>query len=113
MGAPTRKRTDQVTLERVYRKVLAVEREVKSLRETMAPVVGHCERLMREKETLRKLNDANNFMAAPVLTEAIKRPVMSFSDLPPQSWLITTCECSAVKTHRMGVLCQTCGETPS
>ena len=82
-----------VTLSRVYRKLLALEKsltdqialnrldiEVQSaaitaLRRALVPVVAHCERLLREKETLRamiyptaeeaKLREVNKFMAEP------------------------------------------------
>jgi predicted RecB family endonuclease len=91
---------DKCTLERVYRKVLALEKmiassrwellslndrmgnintrvqavdaDVKRMGTSMLPVVRHCDRLMREKITLqRQLAEANKFMAAaPTLREA-------------------------------------------
>lgn len=69
---------------RTYRTVLAIERmienlpagqaalfsgqamlsqRIESIAEALRPVIGHCERLVREKETLqRKLDEANKFM---------------------------------------------------
>lgn len=58
--ANSRKRIDNVTLERVYRKVLALE---KALR----PVIAHCERLLREKEMLRKMMEEDRLRATPTL----------------------------------------------
>ena len=58
----SRKRTDVVTLERVYRKVLKLEK-------AMRPVIAHCERLLREKETLRKMVEADRLEKTPTLKE--------------------------------------------
>lgn len=86
-----RRKVDKVTLERIYRKVLALEKEmtrqialnrlgidvvhgrIDKLRDALVPIVKHCERLLREKEHLRaliypgefELRQANQFMAEP------------------------------------------------
>ena len=66
------KRTDKVTLERVYRRLLALDhdmvnqlalirldqqsnrRDLEAKISSLAPIVSHCERLMREKVTLQR-----------------------------------------------------------
>jgi len=70
------KRTkDRCTIERVYRKLLAVEKDVvnqlaiirldlRPVREHVPILTQHCERLMREKITLQKqVESANRYMA--------------------------------------------------
>jgi hypothetical protein len=44
---------------------------IESMRNTIAPIIGHAERLLREKETLMKLNEANRFMATPTVNDAV------------------------------------------
>jgi hypothetical protein len=70
------KRTkDRCTIERVYRKLLAVEKDIvnqlaiirldlRPVREHVPILTQHCERLMREKITLQKqVESANRYMA--------------------------------------------------
>lgn len=86
---------------RIYRKILALEKELRlaneelySVRITLKAIdatqriikatqvdhthrlTAHCERLLREKETLRKLLDANKFMATPLVDAISKQPLV-------------------------------------
>lgn len=129
----TKKRTDKVTLERVYRKVLALEKaliradggefgaptlallrdigwgarkDVTDLRVEMRekfaalmPIVGHCERLMREKITLQKqVESANQYMAATRNRE----------DWGKMVTLVRPTKCAFTHLHRPGIRCAVC-----
>jgi len=94
----SKKRTDKVTLERLYRRLLALEKRLfdeggefgdarlpllrdiawglrKDVTEldhrvrALTPLIPHCERLMREKITLqRQVESANRYMSVPPVT---------------------------------------------
>jgi hypothetical protein len=73
----------------------AIHNRIEDLRESMTPIIRHCERLMREKETLRKIHEENRLAATPTLMR------------------IAVGECAFSRTHRMGIRCGVCGHTPS
>ena len=71
--------TAEMLANRAYRKLLLIEKDLAVLRAHMPGIVKHCERLLREKETLmnmvgdvhvedynRILREANGFMARPI-----------------------------------------------
>jgi hypothetical protein len=77
--------------ERTYRKVMALSREVADLRklqlksyEAHLPLIDHCARLLREKETLQRQLYA----------------VQELKDSSPCAWR---------HSHRLGVRCGACG----
>lgn len=146
--AAKRKSTDKVTLERVYRRILAMDKDMVTQLaivrlnqaanhakldakiDALAPIVAHCERLMREKETLRKLSEANQFMAEPpTLTPAQRvevmrgwlqedepEPVAESMPIEPVvvkrpvfTWSTSASTCTWKHLHRPGIPCAICG----
>lgn len=73
---------------------------------TVKTLVDHCSRLLREKETLMKMRQANDFMAdAPRDFETANMTVkMRYGENP----IIGPCMFSLL--HRLGVRCAVCGE---
>jgi len=64
--------TERQLLERIYRRQLELSQQIKSL----APLIPHCERLLREKESLVRrlaLVQAANFIAKP-LADVVAKP---------------------------------------
>ena len=111
------KRTkDRCTIERVYRKLLAVEKDVvnqlaiirldlRPVREHVPILTQHCERLMREKITLQKqVESANRYMNDPARhhTEITRWPI---------SWKFNEPigKCAVQHLHRPGIVCGVCG----
>lgn len=78
---------------------------------TFATVIDHCARLLREKETLMKMRQANDFMAdaprdfdtANATVKCYERPVASM-----HAFGFTGCGFKLL--HRVGVRCAVCGE---
>lgn len=127
-----------VTLSRVYRKLLALENQIAlnrldievqsaaitALRRALVPVVAHCERLLREKETLRamiyptaeeaKLREVNKFMAQPIshaTTWNSYGPAV-FGYGPEGAVWLPVRKCQFAHLHTVGVRCEVCGVTP-
>lgn len=80
---------------------------------TYATLVTHCERLLREKETLQKMVDVNHYMARPLdkdWRDKLAADIMNreFLKSGPQ-WE----ECSVKHLHRDNVICGICGHNAS
>jgi hypothetical protein len=83
--------------------------------DALAPIVTHCERLLREKETLRS-------MIYPTAEEARLRQVNAFMAKPVQGGTYVTpdwmrnnmigAKCQWAHLHSAGVQCSVCGITP-
>jgi hypothetical protein len=73
--------TTEQLFNRVYRQQVKTEKTVRDLQaevarltartQITAVVADHCRRLLREKATLMKLVEANQFMALPILHDAV------------------------------------------
>ena len=111
------KRTDKVTLERVYRRLLALDhdmvnqlalirldqqsnrRDLEAKISSLAPIVSHCERLMREKVTLqRQVESAHGYMAA----------TRSVEDWGKMVSIARPTKCAFTHLHRPGIRCAVC-----
>ena len=117
MAVRNKKRTDKVTLERVYRRLLALDhdmvnqlalirldqqsnrRDLEAKISSLAPIVSHCERLMREKVTLqRQVESANGYMAA----------TRSVEDWGKMVSIARPTKCAFTHLHRPGIRCAVC-----